>query len=92
MVKAPPWQRPSSALAPPHAAPGGSGQLSTPRKRPAHWTPRRCLGCSSQPPPLSLNSQPLTITLTLTLTLTMQACPRTCCASPPAARYSCPYP
>ena len=22
----------------------------------------------------------------------MQACPRTCCASPPAARYSYPYP
>ena len=36
MLKAPPWQRLSSALAPPQGAPGGSGQLGTPRKRPAH--------------------------------------------------------
>ena len=27
MVRVPPWQCPSSAPAPPHAAPGGSGQL-----------------------------------------------------------------
>eukprot|EP00964_Phaeocystis_antarctica_P155758 scaffold125079_cov51-Phaeocystis_antarctica.AAC.3 len=43
--------RPSSLPAPPQGAPGGSGQLSTPRKRPAHWAPSHCLGCSSQPPP-----------------------------------------
>ena len=41
----------SSASAPPQGAPGGSGQLGTPRVRPAHWAPSRCLGCSSQPPP-----------------------------------------
>ena len=29
----PPWQRPSSAPAPPQGAPGGSGQLGTPRGR-----------------------------------------------------------
>ena len=42
-----PWQRPSSAPAPPQGAPGGSGQLGTPRKRPTHWAPSHCLGCSS---------------------------------------------
>ena len=31
--KAPPWQGPSSAPAPPQGAPGGSGQLGTPRGR-----------------------------------------------------------
>ena len=31
MAKAPPWQRPSSAPVPPQGAPGGSGQLGTPR-------------------------------------------------------------
>eukprot|EP00964_Phaeocystis_antarctica_P156982 scaffold126959_cov48-Phaeocystis_antarctica.AAC.1 len=41
----------SSAPAPPQGAPEGSGQLGTPRVRPAHWAPSRCLGCSSQPPP-----------------------------------------
>ena len=30
------WQRPSSAPAPPQGAPSGSGQLGTPRRRPAH--------------------------------------------------------
>ena len=35
--KCPPWQCPSSAPAPPQGAPGGSGQLCTPRKRPTHW-------------------------------------------------------
>ena len=30
-VKVPPWQRPSSAPAPPQGAPGGSGRLETPR-------------------------------------------------------------
>ena len=49
--RAPPWQRPISAPAPPQAAPGGFGQLSTPRRRAAHWAPRRCLGCLSLPPP-----------------------------------------
>eukprot|EP00964_Phaeocystis_antarctica_P126927 scaffold90602_cov52-Phaeocystis_antarctica.AAC.1 len=34
MVKVPPWQRPSSAPAPPQGAPGVSGQPGTPRKRP----------------------------------------------------------
>ena len=33
---APPWQRPSSAPAPPQGAPGGSGQLGTPSVRPSH--------------------------------------------------------
>ena len=47
----PPWQqRPSSAPAPPQGVPGGSGQLGTPRERPAHWAPSHCLGCSSAPP------------------------------------------
>ena len=32
----PPWQRLSSAPAPPRGAPGGSGQRGTPRKRSAH--------------------------------------------------------
>ena len=31
MVKVPPWQCPSSAPVPPQGAPGGSGQLGTPR-------------------------------------------------------------
>ena len=37
MAKVPRWQRPSSAPAPPQGAPGGSGQLNAPRKRPAYW-------------------------------------------------------
>ena len=41
----------SSAPAPPQGAPGGSGQPGTPRARRSHWAPRRCLGCSSEPPP-----------------------------------------
>ena len=45
--KCPPWQCPSSAPVPPQGAPGGSGQLGAPGKRPAHWTPSHCLGCSS---------------------------------------------
>ena len=32
MVKVPPWQCPSSAPVPPQGAPGGSGQLETPRR------------------------------------------------------------
>ena len=47
MVKVPPWQCPSSAPVPPQAAPGGSGQLDTPRERSSHWKPSHCLGCSS---------------------------------------------
>ena len=47
MLKVPLWHGPSSAAAPPQGTPGGSGQLDTPRKRPCHWTPRQCLGCSS---------------------------------------------
>jgi hypothetical protein len=43
----PSWQRLSSVPAPPQGAPGGSGQLGTPKKRPAHWAPSRRLGCSS---------------------------------------------
>ena len=34
--KCPPWQCPSSAPAPPQGAPGGSGQLGTPRRWPTH--------------------------------------------------------
>ena len=49
--KCPSWQCPSSAPVPPQDAPGGSGQLGAPRKRPAHCAPSHCLGCSSQPPP-----------------------------------------
>ena len=40
------WQCPSSAPAPPQGAPSGSGQLGTPRRRPSHWAPNHCLGCS----------------------------------------------
>ena len=47
MVKAPPWQGPSSAPAPPQGVPGSSGQLGTSRNRPSHWAPIHCLGCSS---------------------------------------------
>ena len=38
---------------PPQGAPGGSGQLGTPRARPSHWAPRHRLGGSSEPPPKS---------------------------------------
>ena len=40
-------KRPSSALVPPRGAPGGCGQLGISRKRPCHWMPSQCLGCSS---------------------------------------------
>ena len=54
-----PWAAPySSAPAPPQGAPGGSGQLGTPRVRPAHWAPsHRLSGAggsrlqSRRPPP-----------------------------------------
>ena len=45
---------------PPQGAPGGSEQLGTPRKRPAHWVPSHSLGCSSEPPPKPPISPPLT--------------------------------
>ena len=51
----------SSAPVPPQGAPGGSGQLGTPRKRPAHWIPSHCLGCSSEPPPKLPISRALTM-------------------------------
>ena len=57
-VLPPPRQGPSSAPAPPQGASGGYGQLGTPRKTPAHWAPRHCLGCSSEPPPKSPTSPP----------------------------------
>ena len=49
MVKVPPLARqgPSSPPAPPRVAPGGSGQLETPMKRPAHSAPSHSLGYSS---------------------------------------------
>jgi hypothetical protein len=46
-----PQLRPSSARVPPQGAPGGSGQLGTPKKSSAHWEPSHCLGSSSRPPP-----------------------------------------
>ena len=50
---------PNSAPAPLQGAPGGSGQLGTPRS--AHRAPSHCLGCSSQPPPKPPISPPLTM-------------------------------
>ena len=61
MVKVQSRQRPSSPPAPLQGAPGGSGQLGTPRKWPAHWAPSRCLGYVSQPPPKPPISPPLTM-------------------------------
>ena len=43
MIKVTPWQWLSSASAPPQGAPSSSGQLGTPRMRPSHWPPSRCL-------------------------------------------------
>ena len=52
MVKVPPWQYPSSAPVPPHAAdrlavPGSSVLLG---RGHAPWTPNHCPVCSRQPP------------------------------------------
>ena len=49
MVKVQSGQCPSSAPVPPQGAPGGSGQLSTPRERPALWAPSHCLRPSGRP-------------------------------------------
>ena len=46
------WRRAAaSAPAPSQYAPGGSGQLSAPRERPALWARSRCLGRSNGPLP-----------------------------------------
>ena len=65
MVKVQSGQCPSSAPAPPQGAPGGYGQLSTPRERPALWAPSRCRGCSSEPPPKPPIPPPIPPPLTL---------------------------
>ena len=49
--KCPPWQCRSSPPVPAQRAPGGSGQLGTPRARPSHWAPSHRLGNSSERPP-----------------------------------------
>ena len=46
--KCPPWQCPSSPPVPPQGAPGGSGQLGTPRVRASYWAPSHRLGGSSE--------------------------------------------
>ena len=59
--KCPPWQCPSPPPAAPRVAPGGSGQLGTPRVRPSCWTPSHRLGGPSELPPKSLISLRLTV-------------------------------
>ena len=44
-----PWQCPSSPPVPPLDAPGGSGQLGTPRAGLGQWDPSHRLGGSSEP-------------------------------------------
>ena len=61
MAKVQSGQCPSSAPVPPQGDPVGSGQFSTPRERPAHWAPCRCLGCSSEPPPMPPIPPPLSL-------------------------------
>ena len=64
MLKVAPWQRPSSAPAPPQDAPGGPVQLGTPRARPRPLGPQpQRLSCSSEPPPKPPVSPPLTVRL-----------------------------
>ena len=58
MVKVQSVQWPSSPSAPPQGAPGGSGLLGTPRKRPCCC---QCLGCSSELPPKPPIPPPLTV-------------------------------
>ena len=58
----PPWQGPSSALAHPQGAPGGSGLLDAPRGRGRpSGHPATASGGSSDPPPQSPIPLPLTI-------------------------------
>ena len=63
----PSWQGPSSAPAPPQGAPGGSGQLGTPRGRgwptgrPAPRLLPASKGCTSKPPPRPLISPLLSL-------------------------------
>ena len=52
LVKAFPWQCPSSALVPPQGAPGGSGQLGTPMKSPT--VPSGFQITTSVSPPLTI--------------------------------------
>ena len=56
--KCPPWQCPSLPPVPPQGAPGGSGQLGTPRVRPSHGVPSHRLKGVSELPPKSPISPP----------------------------------
>ena len=56
-----PLQCPSSAPAPPQGASGGPMHLGTPGVGPGHWDPSHGHSCSSEPPPKSPISLPLTV-------------------------------
>ena len=43
----PPWQRPTSAPAPPQGAPGGFEARRPQGERPRQWASRHCLECAS---------------------------------------------